>query len=359
MAQVCARFHPFTGGIETHVREMATHLVKSAHGFEVEVLTTDPLGNLAAFEEADGLAVKRFRAFAPSDAYYLSASLGSYLRKHASDYDVIHVHGYHSFVPLHVATSIGAEPLIFTPHYLGAGSSQLTSMLHFPYRLVGRGVLLRSNRIISLSRYEKHLLVDHFRIEPDRISIVPNGVDLSQIASLQRNAKKHRSILSVSRLVKYKGLEVLIDAFSRIEEDARLEIVGEGPFLPRLLERVNNLGLRGRVFFYQRLPRAELLQRFIDADLFVLPSQHEAMPIALLEALASGITCVVARIPPLEEWIDNVACFGIDVPIDPERLASLICDLIGRTALNRRILSWDEVASKLEEIYLQEVKQDM
>jgi len=65
--QVCARFFPFYGGIETHVREVSKHLKRL--GVEVTVFTTDPTGKLPPREVVEGVEVQRFKSFAPCSDY--------------------------------------------------------------------------------------------------------------------------------------------------------------------------------------------------------------------------------------------------------------------------------------------------
>lgn len=91
--QVCPRYYPYLGGLETHVQEISERLVKK--GFEVEVITTDPSGSLQKEEEVNEVLIRRFRSFAPKDLYYFSSQLLLFLRNANSD--IIHGHGYNAF----------------------------------------------------------------------------------------------------------------------------------------------------------------------------------------------------------------------------------------------------------------------
>ena len=84
IAQVCARYYPYIGGVETHVREVSERLAKKA--IEVEVLTTDSSGKLPKQEIINGVKIRRFKSWAPSDAYRFSPLLHSYLCKHSKNY---------------------------------------------------------------------------------------------------------------------------------------------------------------------------------------------------------------------------------------------------------------------------------
>jgi glycosyltransferase involved in cell wall biosynthesis len=102
------------GGVETHVFEIARRMRE----FDVEVLATDPSGKLAKAEEIEEIKVRRFKSFAPGNAYFFSPELWSYLKRHSADYDLIHAHNFHAFPALYAALS-RPKKLVFTPHYHG------------------------------------------------------------------------------------------------------------------------------------------------------------------------------------------------------------------------------------------------
>src|SRR5487761_482928 len=98
VAQVCARYFPSIGGVETHVM-MISEWMKS-HDVDIEILTTDPSGKLPTVSFVNGIKVRRFPSFAPGEAYYFSPKLNNFLRKHSGEYDIVHGHSYHSFPAL-------------------------------------------------------------------------------------------------------------------------------------------------------------------------------------------------------------------------------------------------------------------
>lgn len=152
IAYVTPRFHPYIGGVETHVYEIAKRIAKK---FDVEVLTTDPGGKLPKVEEIDGITVRRFGSFAPSEAYYFSLELYRYLKKNSERYDLVHAHNYHAFPALFAALTKKKNKFLFTPHYHAAGHSFFRNLLHKPYKLVGRKIFEKADAIICVSNYEK------------------------------------------------------------------------------------------------------------------------------------------------------------------------------------------------------------
>ncbi len=91
IAQVCPRYPPSRGGIESHVENLSRRL--AAAGFRVEVLTTDA-GTAARVEVRDGVTVRRFKSWAPNGSYHFSPRLWRYLKEHGGEYDIFHAHSY-------------------------------------------------------------------------------------------------------------------------------------------------------------------------------------------------------------------------------------------------------------------------
>lgn len=347
--QVCHRYYPYIGGVETHVREISERLTKR---FDVEVLTTDPFGGLLKEEIIAGVKVKRFKSWAPRDSYHFSGGLEKYLAKNSEKCHIMHAHSYHDFPALYAAKARKSGRFIFTPHYHGSGHTFFRSLFHKPYKLLGRKIFEKADKIICVSKHEKSLVKKHFEIADQKIKVIPNGVNLKEFDGLEKKVKNSRIILYVGRLEKYKNVNYLIRTLPKLNEDIVLEIVGEGSSKRRLLELVRKLDLEDRVTFYHNLARKELLQKYVDADLFVLLSKHEAYGISVAEALASRTPCIVANDSALMEWVDGKKCFGIGFPINVDKVAELIDKVIGRTIKDIKLTSWDEAVERLLRVYI-------
>jgi glycosyltransferase involved in cell wall biosynthesis len=346
--QVCPRYYPYIGGVEEHVRNISERLAKK---YEVSVFTTDPSGKLPKEEVINGVYVRRFKSWAPNEAYYFSRQLKKYLMKNSESYDVVHAHNYHAFPALYAAQAKGRNRLVFTPHYHGTGHTFFRSLLHIPYRYLGKKIFEKAEKIVCVSKYEKKLISNHFGVNEEKVMVIPNGVNLEEFKVLEKRKKGYRTILYVGRLEKYKGIQYLIRVLPRLCNDMVLEIVGKGSYKKSLVKLAGKLGVEDRVKFFQDLPRAELLQKYADADLFVLLSVHEAYGISIAEALASGTPCIVAKTSALKEWIDDTNCFGIDFPINLSQLKNLINNVIGKDLQKLKIPDWNETTEKLLNLY--------
>lgn len=349
IAQVCPRYYPYFGGVETHVQEISERLVKK--GFVVEILTTDPSGKLRKEDVINGVKVKRFRSWAPNENYHVSRELKNYLKKNSDNYNVLHAHGYHDFPALHAALTKNINKLVFTPHYHGKGHSFFRSLLHIPYKLLGKNIFRKADKIICVSNYEKCLVMNKFKIGEEKIAFIPNGVNFEEFKDIKRRRKDYTAILCVCRLEKYKGIDSLIEILRTLDDDICLDIVGKGPYKWDLLRKVNKLQMEDRVRFYCDLPRKELLQMYVDADIFVLLSKYEAFGLSVADALASKTPCIVANTSALKDFVDNKYCFGIDFPINNIELSRLIEEVIGKEVKKISLLDWDDVVRKIERVY--------
>jgi glycosyltransferase involved in cell wall biosynthesis len=354
IAQVCPRYYPNIGGIESHVQAISERLVR--RGFEVDVLTTDPTGRLAREETANGVRVVRFKSWAPSDSYYFSSEMRDFLAKSDDHYDIVHAHSYHAMPALYASQARAGKKFVFTPHYHGTGHTSFRRLLHVPWRYYARQIFDTSDLIISVSNFERDLILKDFGLDSRKVVLVPDGLNLHEFdsGSVKRAANRDGTvrILCVSRLERYKGIQYLLKCLAGLDNNFTLEVIGSGPFKPELVREACNLGVTSRVSFIEGLRRDELLSRYREARVFVLLSKHEAFGIVVAEALASGLPCVVSRASALAEWIDNESCFGIDYPIDVNALSGLVAKTATLPSVSRHgLVDWEEVANKMAKMY--------
>jgi glycosyltransferase involved in cell wall biosynthesis len=342
------------GGVSEHVWNVSKRL---AQKHDVTLFGLNPHGKYPRFDVVDGVKVERFRHFYPSDSYFFSLEL--LLRLRHVEFDVVHGHGYHTF-PMHFAALAKCKKFVVTTHFHGEGHSVFRDSLFRLFQPFGKTTLRKADVIVAVSDFEKKLLCEQFGFDDDKVVVIPNGLDLSEFAGLRHNGRGFRSILYVGRLDSYKGVQYLIEVLPKLDSDIVLEIVGKGPLRMYLEKRAKQLGVLKRVLFYHDLPRNELLQKYADADVFVLLSRFEAYSIAVAEALAAGTPCIVTNISALSEWIDNKTCFGIGYPPKLSDLAETISyvsekkrngDVTSNKQISSKILDWNQVVTRIENLY--------
>jgi rhamnosyl/mannosyltransferase len=177
-----------------------------------------------------------------------------------------------------------------------------------------------------------------------KCTVMPYGMDLDywrpeerdKAADMRRAGSRH--IVSLGRLVEYKGYDVLIRAMCDI--DGQATIIGEGPLLPELQQLATELGTANRVHFVGRLARHEIRQLFHSAQVFAFPSatEAEAFGIVQIEAMAAGLPVVntsLATTVPLVARHDMEALTV--APGDVKALAEALKAILDEPALAHRL----------------------
>ena len=141
-----------------------------------------------------------------------------------------------------------------------------------------------------------------------KIDVIPDGLDLGRFEPVQRDVcpKKVR-VLTIGRLIPRKGFQFLIRALPKIVEDAahdfEIEVVGDGPYQAELLRLSEDLGVASYINFTGSVPYAELPEKYRAADVFILPSLAEGMPLVVLEAMGTGLPIVASRVQGIDELV--------------------------------------------------------
>jgi glycosyltransferase involved in cell wall biosynthesis len=148
---------------------------------------------------------------------------------------------------------------------------------------------------------------------PSAFSIHCSDVELPPEALVASPRKPHPeqsafALIMVGTLAQlYKAPDVLIKATAQCIRkglDLRLSLVGDGKFRPALEQQAAEAGLGGRVRFLGQLPAGERVRAELDrADVFVLPSRHEGLPRAIVEAMARGLPCIASTVGGIPELL--------------------------------------------------------
>jgi glycosyltransferase involved in cell wall biosynthesis len=366
IVQVCPRFIPSYGGIETHVREISGHLLKL--GLEIEVFTVDPTNRLPKEELIDGIRVSRFHSFTFDEVHFFAPKLYSKLAR-LDDADLIHVHDYQDLPDVALLLSMKSHiPYVLTPHFHPVGGSSWRTMAKRAYGLFfGKRFLEKAKMIITVSNHERKLLRKTFGLSYDKIKYIPNGIDVKKFRNISRKSvQAEKVILFVGRLEKYKGVHILLKAFSRIKKDvprSRLVVVGTGPYKRNLLRLACQLKLSDSVEFIERVSDKELLRLYCSSSVFVMPSHYEAFCFALVEAMACGLPVIATSVGGMKEIVQsNVNGFLVNYPLDEVSLADLTAELLTNQELSRRLgdrgrdfvlsrFSWEDIVRELYRTY--------
>jgi len=326
-------YPPHMGGIETHLHALCTEL----RGFvDVRVLVANEDRNTVR-EIADGVPVTRLGTLFNIAAAPINAGLARSIRD--SGARIVHAHLPHPAATIACLASRHRGAFVATYHsdivrqrIMGAA---YTPVLH---RFLSRCSAIiatspnyaRSSRV--LARHQDRLRVIPLGIRPERF----DDVDGAQVAEIRRRHGE-KIVLSVGRLIYYKGFEHLIDAMRLV--DARLLIVGEGPLRDALGARVRAAGVGERVRFLGEIRDRDLVAHYHAADVFALAStaRSEAFGLVQLEAMACGRPVVNTALGSGVPYVSVHGQTGLTVPpSNAAALASALDRLLGDADLRRR-----------------------
>ena len=279
---------------------VAEYLAKGSHqyGIDLTIIANHPgFGRLK--ERINNITIHRVPSFGstfltqlPSFGYYASV-LVQELQK---DYDIV----YSNYTPIFckikrpfitgfVATRYG--------EYIGCKETGKTghALLNRLYIPLDKLLVKKSNGIIVNSRN----MVQEITImggEKKIIEFIPIGIntDLFKPLGSRQFTSKKKKILCVSRLDSRKGIDFLLNAFKEVivDVEARLIIGGDGPEKQNLLKLADSLSLP--VEFLGTISYENLAKIYNEADLFVLPSFYEGLPLVALEAMACGTPTIIS-----------------------------------------------------------------
>ena len=353
VAMVSANAYPVMGGVETHVYETAPRLAQA--GFDVTILTTDLTGDLPTREEIRGVPVIRVPA-APRDRdYYWAPEIYRTIRR--EKWSLVHCQGYHTLVaPLAMAASARNRlPYVVTFHS-GGHDSAARNRMRAAQHLVLRPLLRRAARLIAVSDWEARHFAAELHLGMNRFAVVPNGAELAP-ANDPGGHGAGPLIVSVGRLEKYKGHQRVIaamPALKALEPDARLRVVGGGPYEAELrrLAAESGVGEHIEIAPVEARDRGGMATLLGRADVVVAMSEYESQGIAVLEALSLGRRVIVTDATALSEFARAGVARGVALRATPQELAEAIHDeLHGPERPAFKLPTWDECAADLERIY--------
>jgi glycosyltransferase involved in cell wall biosynthesis len=166
--------------------------------------------------------------------------------------------------------------------------------------------------------------------DPSSFKIVHCGLDIDKY-KYRPPRKEIRYLLCVTRLSPEKGLPFLIQGLRILRDkgyDLELRLAGDGPIKKQLQTLVGNLGLSQKVHFIGFLSEGEIIQELAQADLFVLPSFVEGLPVSAMEAMAVGLPVIATNIAGTSELIDDGKTGILVRPSDPEALVNAVVRMI-------------------------------
>lgn len=429
--------HPLhgVGGLERHVYDLLHHLARRGLGITLITKPASTPGALGAADDVSALFAAPSGRIALVTVPYVTfpgaGRRGTTVIDRATAYpvfgwragrvaadlvrgghvDLVHALGASGLGYALAHTRAGARaPFVLNPQGLEEfggthpGFARLKRLAYTPLQAAVRTCARAAEAVLATD----HALVApvriHLKIDPARIHVVPNAVDLETIDRARAAAAGparalrarlglrdgERLLLSVGRLEENKGFHVLASALAHLEatggaagrhgldgrdrargsdgrDDGRSPwrwvLVGDGPFRPRIAGAIDTAGLGSRVHLAGRVSESELAAWYAAADLFVHPTLYEGSSLVTLEAMAHGKPVVATRAGGLPDKVRPGETGWLVEPGSPAALAGALAEALehgddtlarfgaaGR-ALVEDAFAWPVVAAQLEALY--------
>ena len=250
--------------------------------------------------------------------------------------DLVHAHTAYpdGFAAAKLGKAMG-RPTVVTLH---GGDVTLHFRSYFGRRL-GLWAIAHADRVIAVSNSLRKKVVEEDEASADKITVIPNGVDVSRFVPLPRGEAQNKlglsaetsRVLYVGAITKSKGLDYLLMTFKTLLASAQgpveLVLVGDGDYEQDARLLAQRLGIADLVFFAGKRPNAEIPLWMNSCDVLVLPSLSEGLGVVLIEAMACGKPVVATACGGPEDVVTPYT--GILVPpADEKALAQALLDAL-------------------------------
>lgn len=347
-----------SGGVETHCENLYERLARARPDIEIVVFGRRPYIGDRSYETTGGVRVVPAFAFRNKYLEAITNTFVSILRARFGERpDIVHIHAIGPGLLAPLARLLGMR-VVFTHHGDDFRRDKWNAFARAVLRLGERLSVASSDHVIAVSPSLAERLRSDYPGRADRISHVPNGADhiLARALAASGEAVRRRFglsegnyVMSVGRLVPEKGFPDLLRAHKASGITQPLVIVGGRSHSDH--DREIAALAHENVILTGSLPQADVAQLLAGARLFVLPSHHEGLPIAALEAAAMGTPLLLSDIRPnLDLNLPGAHYYPVgDVAALSERLKSDALSL--PVADLRGEFDWTSIARRTVEIY--------
>ncbi len=379
------------GGMNVYVRQVAAHLARSGVSVDVFTRRTDvaapEVQRLTAGARLVHIAAGPPEPIEKEDlaghVAEFAAGIEAFRAREGLAYDVIHSHYW-------LAVEAGAAlarrwngPHLAMFHTLGDVKLRARASEHErPARLEAERRLMHTvDHIVVATEHERRLLKQLYRVQPQRVSVMPLGVDLDRFTPLPQSearaaiglpdhgpsGERRHVVLSVGRIEPLKGFDILVRSLAEMTERNRVTLLIAGgderaaPEVARLRAIADEVGVADRVRFVGAVPHESLHLYYNAADVVAVPSFYESFGLVAVEAMACGVPVVASRVGGLTSTVADGRT-GYLIPWRcPGPFAEKLDLLLGNDSLRHalgaaaarsmRAYSWGAVSTALLDLY--------
>ncbi|WP_313952016.1 glycogen synthase [Accumulibacter sp.] len=310
------------------------------------------------------------------------------------DADLVHVHTWYAHLGGILAKNLYGIPLVHTVHSLEPLRPWKREQLGCGYDMsswIERTSLNMADAVIAVSQGTKADILEHFDIDPDKISVIYNGIKVEQYHPTMDTDTLEKYgvdpdqpfVLFVGRITRQKGILHLVNAVRYINPDAQIVLCAGSPDTAEVraemeaaVKAVRHEGFKNLIWIQEMLSKPEVIQLYSHARVFCCPSIYEPFGIINLEAMACGTAVVASAVGGIKEVVvDGVTGYLVPLeqlhvapfePVDPDRFSRDLAVAINKVLDDpqlaesmavagqqraREVFSWSSIAEQTKQLY--------
>ena len=348
---ICHGYPPYYGGAEHAAAAIAEQAARDT-SLQVHVLTSDIGGRLDSIETRNCVHITRLPCRKKAWRRHSVPELLDFYRVATGQLDTLHAELKPDYIIAVFSMPAGLVARRWSKRHAVPYTAVLQGSdvpgyqpdrfapLHPAMRMVARSVWSAARHVVAVSTPLAGLATKTW--PAGQITIIPNGVDTKLFSPREEDAPVDRlRIAALSQLIPRKGLQHLLCALGAMPDEmldrCMFDIHGDGPYRAALEKQSAGLGLTQRVTFHGLLERDNVPETLRSTDVFVHPSMQEGLPLAVLEAMASGVPVIATPVGDVPKIIRDGTTGKLVPPGNAPALQNALLELISNSGLRREL----------------------
>ncbi len=282
------------------------------------------------------------------------------------EFDIIHAHDWTTLPAGEEVKKLTGKPFIAHVHITEFNKSGGQGINQEIYEIEKKG-LKSADKIFAVSKSIKQTLIEHYDVEPEKITVLYNAsapLENEEKQKTSKNKKITKNICSeneqlvsfMGRITGMKGPENFVRMAKKVLEhrpNTKFLVAGTGDKLPATIQLTKKLGIEDKFYFHGFYSREEANEFFEQTDVFVLPSLMEPFGLTPLEAMRKNTPVIISKQSGVSEVINH--CFRVDF-WDINKMASQVISLLTHPELRKEMITrglkesksktWDKTAKE-------------
>lgn len=275
-------------------------------------------------------------------------------------FDVIHAHDWLTYRAGIAAKRVSGKPLVVHIHATEYDRSGEKNRNDIVYNMEREG-MLAADTVCAVSNLTRNIVIEKYGVPADKVVTLHNAVEPAVRQHNGHRQLEDKIVTFLGRVTFQKGPEYFVEVAKRVlekDEHVRFVLAGDGDMMPRVIERVAELGISDKFHFTGFLRGKDIDKMFGMSNVYVMPSISEPFGISPLEAMQSGVPVIISK----QSGVSEVLQYAIKVDFwDIDAMADAIYGILHYPALAQIFsekgleeannLKWEDVALRLKLIY--------